>query len=37
MKVFMNPELDVVKFDAADIITASQTGGNGPWTPEDEF
>ena len=36
MKMFMIPELEVVKFNVEDVITASQ-GGNGTQMPEDEL
>lgn len=35
MKQFMAPEMEVVKFDIADVITTS--GGNGTEMPKDEF
>ena len=36
MKQFMAPEMEVVKFDIADVITTSG-GGNGTEMPKDEF
>lgn len=38
MKMFENPELEVMKLDVADVITTSGgQGGNGVVTPPDEF
>ena len=38
MKHFETPEVEVVKFDVADVITTSgNTGGNGTMTPDDEL
>ena len=36
MKKFQTPELEVVMFDVADVITTS-IGGNGTQLPDDEF
>ena len=38
MKKYESPEIEVVKFNAADVIAVSgNTGGNGTVTPPDEF
>lgn len=38
MKKFQTPELEVVMFDVADVITTSGLqGGNGTVLPDDDF
>lgn len=37
MKKFETPELEVLEFAVADVITTSQTGGNGTLLPDDDF
>ena len=33
---YETPELEIIKFEAEDIITASGEGGNGNNSPEDD-